>query len=128
MLKTNSKKARKNIQNYIHSYAAEYMRDDYDAEFSNERELCAAIFDAFRREALYPNNIKLHGGRYYDIFKDWAQGLPIGQLFCYWWNRSAHDDLAALLEETPAEAARFTEEQACDCLTRLIFRAVQDLR
>lgn len=124
MLKTNSKKARQNIKNYINSYAAEYMRDEYDAAFSNTRELCAAIFDAFRREALYPNNIKLHGGRYYEIFKDWTQGLPIAGLFCYLYNRSAHDDLAAILEETPAEAAKYTEDQAAELLTKLLFREV----
>lgn len=124
MLRTNTKKARQNIRDYISSWAADYMRDDYDADFTTDRELCALIGRAFEKEALYANNIRLHGGRYFDIFKDWSQGLPIGGLFCYWWNRSAHDDLAALLEESPTEAARYTEDQACDLLTRLIFREV----
>lgn len=124
MLRTNTKKARQNVRDYIFTWAADYMRDDYAVDFSSDRELLAAIGRAFEKEACYQNNIKLHGGRWFDIFKDWTQGLPIGGLFCYWWNRSAHDDLAALLEETPAEAARYTEEQAADCLTRLIFREV----
>ena len=124
MLRTNTKKARQNVRDYIFTWAADYMRDDYDADFSTDRELCAMIGRAFEKEACYANNIRMHGGRWFDIFKDWTQGLPIGGLFCYWWNRSAHDDLATLLEETPAEAARYTEEQAADCLTRLIFREV----
>ena len=124
MLRTNTKKARQNVRDYIFTWAADYMREDYDADFSTDRELCALIGRAFEKEACYANNIKVHGGRWFEIFTDWSQGLPIGGLFCYWWNRSAHDDLAALLEETPAEAARYTEDQAADCLTRLIFREV----
>lgn len=124
MLRTNTKKARQNVRDYIFTWAADYMREDYDADFSTDRELCAAIMRAFQKEACYENNIRLHGGRWFDMFRDWSQGLPIGGLFCYWCNRSAHEDVARLLEESPAEAARFTEDQACELLTRLIFREV----
>ena len=122
MLRTNTKKARQNVRDYIFTWAADYMRDDYDADFSTDRELCALIGRAFEKEYCFKNNLIMYRGNYFQIFKAWSQGLPIGGLFCYWWNRSAHDDLAALLEETPAEAARYTEDQAADCLTRLIFR------
>lgn len=41
---------------------------------------------------------------------------------CYYYNRSAVDDLGAILEETEEEKARFTEQEAEQLLTDLIYR------
>lgn len=41
---------------------------------------------------------------------------------CYYYNRSAVDDLGAILEETDSEKARYSEQQAETRLTYLIYR------
>jgi hypothetical protein len=58
-------------------------------------------------------------------FTDWCAGLPSVLDTCYYYNRSAVADLAAILEETPAEAERFTETQAEELLTALIYRELK---
>ena len=55
-------------------------------------------------------------------FTDWAQGLPSVLDCCYYYNRSAVDDLGAILEETDAEKARYSEQQAENLLSYLIYR------
>jgi hypothetical protein len=58
----------------------------------------------------------------WEFFLEWTQGLPSVLDTCYWYNRDARDDLAPILEETPEEAMRFTDEAAGTMLTKLIFR------
>jgi hypothetical protein len=58
----------------------------------------------------------------YQVFKDWASGLALGNLFCYYYNRSAVEDLGNILEESAAEKAKYKEEDAEELLTRLIYR------
>ena len=41
---------------------------------------------------------------------------------CYFYNRSAVDDLGEILEETDEEKAKYNERQAEDLLTWLIYR------
>ena len=60
----------------------------------------------------------------YDVFKNWAQGLALGQLFCYYYNRSAVDDLAEILEENETEKLKYSEKEAEEMLTNLIFREI----
>ena len=55
-------------------------------------------------------------------FTDWAQGLPSILDTCYYYNRSAVDDLGAILEETAEEKARYSEQNAEQLLTALIYR------
>ena len=56
------------------------------------------------------------------MFVDWCQGLPSALDTLYYYNRSAVDDLAAILEETEEEKAKYTEAQAEEILSRLIYR------
>ena len=56
---------------------------------------------------------------------DWCSGLPGVLDTCYYYNRSAVDDLGAILEETDEERARYTEEQAEKMLTTLIYRELK---
>lgn len=55
-------------------------------------------------------------------FTDWAQGLPSILDTCYYYNRSAVDDLGAILEETAEEKARYSEQNAEQLLTALIYK------
>lgn len=118
MLKTNSKQARQNVQAYImeHFDGCNYGIETPD----NFKEYAAIILATFRSE-------KPAEGGYTRMseserFTDWAQGLPSILDTCYYYNRSAVDDLGAILEETESEKARFDETQAENLLTSLIYR------
>lgn len=118
MLKTNSKQARLNIQAYIKEH---FDGCNYDIETPDTfKELSRIILDTF-------NNEKPACGGYarmteQERFTEWAAGLPSILDTCYYYNRSAVDDLGAILEETNSEKARYTEEQAETMLTCLIYR------
>lgn len=121
MLKTNSKKARENIRSYIMDG---FEPESYGIETPETFEEAAKIIlDIFREEHFNSENIR----RYYHYsewlsFKAWAAGLPSIIDTCYYYNRSAVDDLGAILEETEEEKAKFTEEQAEEKLTNMIYR------
>lgn len=121
MLKSNSKKASDNIRRYIidHSDLSAIGLPDPDT-FSG---YAAAILDTFRAE-------KAPIGAYADMseterFIDWCSGLPSILDTCYYYNRSAVDDLGAILEETEKEKARFSESQAERMLSSLIYRELK---
>ena len=127
MLRSNSKKAAENISNYIMAdidylqERAEYRGFTLDAEDKNA--VLAFVYTIFLEEKRGEFN-RYRNVNIYNIFRDWAAGLALGNLFCYYYNRSAVDDLAGILEETPEEKERYTESDAEEMLTRLIFREV----
>ena len=127
MLRSNSKKAAENISNYIMAdidylqERAEYRGFTLDAEDKNA--VLAFVYTIFLEEKRGEFN-RYRNVNIYNIFRDWASGLALGNLFCYYYNRSAVDDLAGILEETPEEKERYTESDAEEMLTRLIFREV----
>lgn len=118
MLKTNSKKARENIRAYImEHFTPENYTDNPPQEWP---EVAAFILDTFRRE-------KPPIGAYsrmseQELFTDWTSGLPSVIDCLYYYNRSAVDDLAAILEETDSEKAQYSEQQAESLLTYLLYR------
>lgn len=125
MLKTNSKKARENIRTYImeHFDPTGY---DVNQEPATFEETARIILDTFAEEKQYDTRyIYRVGLSDYNVFKDWAAGLPSILDTCYYYNRSAVDDLGEILEETTEEKARYTESQAEERLTYLIFRELQ---
>lgn len=120
MLKTNSKKARGNIQKYIlNNFNGEEYTETPPQVFG---EVAAFILEAFRKE-----KYSLHEDfRYYRnneqaAFIDWAAGLPNLLDTCYYCNRSAVDDLGEILEETEKEKSRYNQQQAEKLLTTLIY-------
>ena len=125
MLKTNSKKARENIRAYIMNgyngtnYSNAPDGNDFD-------EIARFIYDTFKAEKFYSDNYYLkHKISEQESFIDWCAGLPSIIDTCYYYNRSALDDLANILEETDAEKAKYTEEQAEKMLSYLIFREIE---
>lgn len=114
MIRTNSKKARENIR--------EYIRNNYDGESYNFPEttdfktIAANILDVFREEK--PRN----KGNEQEIFIEYCAGLPTILDTCYYYNRSAVDDLGEILEETDEEKAKYSEQDAEKLLTYLIYR------
>ena len=114
MLKTNSKKARENVREYIVNH---FNPDSYDfrGDSSDWETVARYIMAQFDREK------RGERGTRAELFEDWCEGLPSVLDTCYYYNRSSVDDLGAILEETDAEKARYTEQQAEELLTRLIY-------
>lgn len=122
MLKTTTKEAREQIKAYIleHFDPCGY---DFQGSPDNWEEVADFLRKTFREEKAYsPEYQSRKGYTNEQVFTEWAQGLPSVLDTCYYYNRSAVDDLAAVLEETEAEKARFTEPEAEKMLTHLIYR------
>lgn len=136
-LKTNSEKAIANIWDYIRNYTEDTFEEakeweleqgnEFNYDFSSNQDLASWIFDTFKSEKSYAVNAKYlytHKTSLFDIFEEWASGLALGGLFCYYYNREAKEDLGNILEETEEEKARFNEQDAENYLTRIIFNQV----
>lgn len=121
MLKTNSKKARENIQQYIiDKFTPENYTDETIEGFEN---IAKFIINTFRSEKYSTKeDYKYYNGCEPLAFRDWCQGLPSVLDACYYYNRYAVDDLAVILEEAEKEKSRYTEEAAEHTLTALIYR------
>lgn len=121
MLKTNSKKAAENIRAYImDGFTPEGYTDNPPQDFP---KIAVFILDTFRNEKYWcPQDVRYYHGCEQLAFRDWCAGLPSVFDTCYFYNRSAVDDLGAILEETEQEKARYTEQQAEQLLTDLIYR------
>lgn len=124
MLRTNNKKAAENIRAYIvEGFTPEGHTDNPPQEFP---KIAAFILDTFRSEKYScPQDVRYYYGNEAAAFADWCAGLPSVLDTCYFYNRSAVDDLGAILEETEQEKARYTEQQAEQLLTSLIYRELQ---
>lgn len=121
MLRTTCKKALENIRQYILENTDVTGYDKY-TEPKTFAEAALIIWDEFQTAKQYElcrprTNIQ-------ECFTEWCAGLPSIIDTCYYYNRSAVNDLAKLLDETEAEASRFTETEAERQLTWLIFREI----
>ena len=118
-LRTNSHKARENMKQYI---LDNVDFSGYDITITTNADfptIAHSVLDIFRAEkswALVP------GCNEFCIFLDWTQGLPPALDCCFWYNRSAVDDLGAILEETEEEKAQYSEEEAGLLLVKLIYK------
>lgn len=127
MIRTNSSKAISNIRDYIIEQDEDYIRER--AEFEGKKlntvdEILAFAYKCFKEEMKYRIE-QNYSNPCFVIFEDWARGLALGGLFCYYYNRSAADDLATILEESFEERKKYTEQQAEELLTRLIYREME---
>lgn len=122
MLKTNSKKAITHIKAYIfyHQNTEEY----YNIKTPDSlEEIASLILDGFRAEVFtIPNQKRYFQNNEYNAFVYWCSGLPSLIDTCYYYNRSAVDDLALILEESEQEKAKYSERDAEKLLTWLIYR------
>lgn len=135
-LRTNSKQAQSNLWKYVRAYMLDEMEeakewtekeDKIFAYDDSNTGISKYMLDCFNDEYLHEYNrnlIRTGRASKYELFKSWAQGLALGSMFCYYYNREAKQDVKNILEETQAEADRFTEEQAEELLTRLIYNAI----
>lgn len=120
MLRTNSKKANENILAYIMgNFTPGNYTNDPPKDFP---EVAAFILGVFRTEQKHILNGDYYRPIEFAAFTDWCKGLPSVLNTCYYYNRSAVEDLGAILEETAEEKARFSEPEAERRLTWLIYR------
>ena len=125
MLKTNSKKAIENIKNYIIN---NFDFTNYE-EYTTEEEpktfeaIAKFIYKCFIEEKRYNDGYKHYTEQ--QVFFDWCSGLPSVIDTCYFYNRSAVEDLAVILEETEAEKEKYSESNAEKLLTNLIYREIK---
>ena len=115
MLRSNSKKVIEKVRSYI----TDGIDPDYFglAESPDFPTACKLILTACEDEKRY---IRSRSG--FETFRDWAQGLPAALNTCYYYNVSAIDLLADWLEETDSEKSKYSECQAEEMITRLIYR------
>lgn len=119
MLKTNSKKAKQNLQNYI---SENFDGTNYGIEKPDTfKELAKIVLDTFKDEYCFEYNLNRRMTRQ-QLFVEWCAGLPSILDTCYYYNRSAIDDLGAILEESEEERNKYTEAEAEQMLSNLIYR------
>lgn len=123
MLKTNTKKARENVKRYIVKYFDPECCEGCPGEFAgnpeNFNDVKNYIMEIFHKES---RDWRKTQETEWELFKDWASGLPSVLDCCYYYSRLAVVDIGDILEETPEERARFSERQAEDRLTLMIYR------
>lgn len=134
MLRTNSKKAIENIKAYIvkgfdgtnyeprFNYIEEAIEDnEHGANIDIFSLVANAIYSTFVNEYLNEYNRRRNEQ---EVFIEWCACLPSIIDTCYYYNRSAVEDLGDILEQTEEERNRYTEEQAEKILSRLIYREI----
>lgn len=125
MLRTNSKEVKTKVRQYImdgfdpEAYGYEQY---YNVDKENFSCVAHAIYECLYNEKIKYDNRKLSK---YEYFKDWMQGLCSMVDSSYYYNVSAIDLLADWLEETEEEKKHFTEDQAEEKITYLLYRELK---
>lgn len=124
MLKTNSKKARDNIQQYIiDNFTPESYTNESITGFKN---IATFILNTFRSEKYgCKEDYRYYGNCELDAFVDWCAGLPSLLDTCYYYNRSAVVDVAKILEQDESESGKYSESESEKLLTTLIYRELK---
>ena len=118
MLRTNSKRVIEKVRKYIiNGIDHEYFGLEADPDF---KTACKLILSACENEKRY---IKYSSG--FEMFKDWAQGLPSAFDTLYYYNISAVDLLGEWLEESDSEKEKYSESKAEEMITWLIYRELR---
>ena len=118
-MKTNCKKAIDNIRAYV---LRNINVENYGLEQpTNFKEAAQIIIDCFWNEYMHGYNLNRN---HQQCFVDWLSGLPSIIDSCYYYNRSAVEDLGNILEETEEEKTKYDDMQAAELLSRLIYREV----
>lgn len=104
------------------------------AEPSDTHDICRwvlKIWDAEKPDIPGRYHADYYGTARFRRFEDWCQGLPSVLDTCYYYNRSAIDDLIALLgKPNDEELRRFVwmrdESKAEEALSKLIFNTLEE--
>lgn len=118
MLRSTNKKVLEKIHDYIiNGVDHEYFNLEADPDFKTACKLILQACQNEKRYCRYNND--------FEMFKDWAQGLPTAFNTSYYYNVSAVDLLADWLDETDSEKAKFEESAAEEKITWLIYRELR---
>lgn len=139
MLRTNSKKARENVRNYIlNNFDPSNYNVNFWEDIEKNRKKPLLELDKFSVAAHFIYScfysekwILKEDFRYYNnseraAFGDWCAGLPSVLNTCYYYNRSAVDDLGAILEQIENEKNKYSESESEYLLTTLIYREIKN--
>lgn len=129
MLRTTNKKVKATIENYINESVANWADDNFNyltidefEELKTYEGQCNLVIDKFLNEMVKGNkNAKYYS--YYNLFVEWCEGQP-SALDTGYYLHSAKSLLADWLEETPEEASRYTELEAENRITQLLWREI----
>ena len=116
MVKTNSKKAREGLRKYIRENYFPEGYDEYE-ETESVKKIAENVLRCFYEEKVRYDSRCM---TFEDLFLEWMAGLPT-IFHADYFLTSAKDVLGEILEETQEERDRFTETQAEETLTRLIW-------
>lgn len=123
-MKTTTREARQNIRQYILDH---FDPCGYDftgpCSFPNVARFILSVHA--EEKAYSPEYQSRKGYTNEQVFIDWAQGLPSVLDTCYFYNRSAVDDLGEILEQSEREKAQYSEREAELMLTHLIYRELK---
>lgn len=118
MLRSTNKAVINKIRQYIiNGVDHEYFELETDPDFNTACKLILQACQNEKRYCRYNND--------FEMFKDWAQGLPTAFNTSYYYNVSAVDLLADWLEETDKEKEKFEESAAEEKITWLIYRELR---
>ena len=118
MLRSTNKAVINKIRQYIiDGVDHEYFELEADPDFNTACKLILQACQNEKRYCRYNND--------FEMFKDWAQGLPTAFNTSYYYNVSAVDLLADWLEETDKEKEKFEESAAEEKITWLIYRELR---
>ena len=118
MLKTNSKAVRERIQHFINTHV-DFSGYDLEKTPETTPEINKAIFSCFLSESGFSRNVNEQ-----ERFIEWCSGLP-SVLDCAFYYNSAVEMLGDILEETPSERAKYTEEQSERVFSYLMYKEVK---
>lgn len=132
MLKMNSRKALENTDNYLLQFADDIAAENkdvlsFDYDLQEIGDLCKCIYNYYFMEEAVRFDKRLQAGRIslQELFIEWTQGLPACGVFDFWTYRTYCDPVAILgdiLEETTEEREKFTDQQAAEKLTYMIWK------
>ena len=114
---TNKAVINKIRQDIIDGVDHEYFELEADPDYKTACKLILQACQNEKRYCRYNND--------FEMFKDWAQGLPTAFNTSYYYNVSAVDLLADWLEETDNEKEKFEESAAEEKITWLIYRELR---
>lgn len=118
MLRSTNKKVLEKIRQYIiNGVDHEYFELETDPDYKTACKLILQAYQNEKRYCRYNND--------FEMFKDWAQGLPTAFNTSYYYNVSAVDLLADWLEETDKEKEKFEESAAEEKITWLLYRELR---
>lgn len=118
MLRSTNKAVINKIRQYIiNGVDHEYFELETDPDYKTACKLILQACQNEKRYCRYNND--------FEMFKDWAQGLPSAFDTSYYYNFSAVDLLADWMEETDSEKEKYSETEAEDKISWLIYRELR---